>query len=138
MEKRNRLPIAGNVAPEPRIPRAVDFAHPAAPERRDHFIRPEANAGRKRHDLGKARRLYNSPGRHIAKSPSRRSPDRRLLDRALDSLDLLADQPLGHLRYDVGHRFADDTIGELIEHASTNLVDELVGDGGAGGSRRRP
>lgn len=38
-------------AAKPRIPRAVYLAHPARAERREDFIRPEANTGAESHRL---------------------------------------------------------------------------------------
>ena len=44
-----RQHLDGDVAPEPRVARAVDLAHPARPERRRDLVRPEAGPGREGH-----------------------------------------------------------------------------------------
>ena len=41
--------LDGDVALEPRVPRAVDFPHPSGAERRDDLVRTETGAGRERH-----------------------------------------------------------------------------------------
>ena len=44
-----RQDLDGHVAPEPRVPRAIDFAHTAGAERRDDLVRAEACAGGQGH-----------------------------------------------------------------------------------------
>src|SRR3970040_555540 len=41
----------GDRTVEPRVARAIDFAHPARAEERDNLIRPESSAGRESHVL---------------------------------------------------------------------------------------
>ena len=38
-----------DIAPEPRIARAVDVAHPAAADQRDDLVSPESGSTRQRH-----------------------------------------------------------------------------------------
>ena len=47
---------------------------------------------------------------------------------ALDALDLFADEALGDGRHDVGDRFADDAIGQLLEHRRVICSIDLVGE----------
>jgi hypothetical protein len=48
-ERRRRKDCDRDRAIEPRIERPVNLAHPAGADRRDDFVRPEANAGREGH-----------------------------------------------------------------------------------------
>ena len=44
-----RQDLDRHVAPEPRVPRAIDLAHPALADGRDHFVRTKSRAGGEGH-----------------------------------------------------------------------------------------
>src|SRR5687768_12652036 len=59
-----RQDLDGDDSIEPGVAPLVDFAHPACAERRDDFVRAEASARRKCHDLNGWRILQRQGRRH--------------------------------------------------------------------------
>jgi len=75
-----RQHLEGDVAPEPRIGRAIDLAHPAAANQRQDFVSAEASAEREGHRLSGFRECYTGDALAANNSPPplHLAPARRL------------------------------------------------------------
>ena len=63
---------------------------------------------------------------HAVAVDASRTPTGSLLEGGLDALDLVADEPLGDARDDVGDRVADDAVAQALEDLPGDALDEVV------------